>query len=130
MWAVLRDIAGHVAWMEDALAIRFTSRRRTGVGTAFDCDTKIGPFRLVDHMEVTEWREGRVLGVRHTALVTGTGRFTLRSAGLRGTRVTWDEDLVFPPWLGGPMGALAARPVLRRVWRRNLANLKRLLEQT
>jgi len=30
--------------------------------------------------------------------------------------------------MGGPIGALAAKPILRGVWRRNLATLKRRVE--
>lgn len=128
VWERVRDIASHVAWMEDALAIRYTSPARQGVGATFDCDTKVGPFRLTDRMEVTEWTEGRSIGIRHVGLVQGTGRFTLRRAGRGRTRFTWEERLVFPWWMGGPPGSIMAAPVLRRIWRRNLANLKRQVE--
>lgn len=128
VWAAVADIASHVAWMDDAVAIRFTSPSRRGVGTTFDCDTRVGPFRLTDRMEVTEWDPGRAVGIRHVGLVRGSGRFTLRSAGPRATRFTWEERLAFPWWMGGPAGAAAARPVLRRLWRRDLANLRRMLE--
>lgn len=130
VWAVVRDIGSHVRWMEDAEAIRFTSRRHDGVGTTFDCDTKIGPLRLTDRMEITAWEKGRAIGVRHVGVVTGEGRFTIRRRLGRGggTRFTWEERLTFPWWLGGPVGAIAGRPVLRRIWRRNLANLKELVE--
>ena len=128
VWDVLGDVAGHVDWMDDAVAIRFTTPQHAGVGTGFDCDTRIGPFRLVDHMEVTEWRPRRALGVRHTAIVTGTGRFTLRRRPRGATRVTWEEELRFPWWFGGPIGAAAARAVLRRVWWRNLRNLRAVVE--
>jgi hypothetical protein len=80
----------------DARAIRFTSERRSGVGTTFECKTRIGPFRTIDVMEVTEWRRGRSLGVRHTGLVSGTGRFVLRRGRLGRTRISWDERLRFP----------------------------------
>jgi len=30
--------------------------------------------------------------------------------------------------MGGPVGAFAAKPVLKRVWRKNLDNLKRRAE--
>ena len=83
VWEELRHIERHVDWMADAEAIRFTSRRREGRGTTFDCETRIGPFHLVDHMEVTEWRTGRSMGVRHDGLVTGSGRFTLRRVARR-----------------------------------------------
>ena len=120
VWADVRDLGSHVEWMADAEAIRFTSEARAGVGTTFDCDTKVGPFRLVDRMEVTEWVEGEVIGVRHVGLVTGTGRFTLTPEG-GGTRFTWEESLTIPWWLGGPAAAVA----LRLVWVRNLRKLRR-----
>ena len=65
VWESVRDISSHIRWMDDADAIRFTSATRTGVGTTFDCDTRVGPLRLTDHMEVTEWEEPRRLGIRH-----------------------------------------------------------------
>src|SRR4051812_48059595 len=97
VWRSVREIAAHVAWMEDALAIRFTSRRRQGVGTTFDCDTRVGPFRLTDRMEVTEWRDAKTLGIRHVGLVTGTGRFTLRRAGARATPLPRGGEPRVPP---------------------------------
>ncbi len=125
VWHDLQDIGSHVDWMEDAVAIRFLTAQTEGVGTRFDCDTKVGPFRLTDQMEITEWSPGKAMGVRHTGLVTGSGVFTLKK--LRGGRTLfqWRETLRFPPWMGGPIGAFAAKPVLRWVWRRNLRNLAR-----
>lgn len=136
VWADVSDLASHVEWMHDARSIEFTSDQESGVGTTFDCETRVGPFRLTDRMEITRWVPGREMGVRHVGVVTGTGTFTLRglrsgrswrAGGRRGaarrTRFTWTERLVFPWWLGGPFGAFVARPVLRWVWRRNLANL-------
>jgi hypothetical protein len=128
VWRAIEDIGSHVEWMEDAVAIRFTSSRRSGVGTTFDCDTRVGPFSLVDRMSVTEWRPGRSMGIEHVGLVAGTGRFTLRRGRGGSTRFTWTERLSFPWWMGGPVGSAAAAPVLRWVWRRNLANLKRRVE--
>jgi carbon monoxide dehydrogenase subunit G len=128
VWARLADIADHVHWMADARAIRFTGERRSGVGTTFECETRIGPLRTTDMMEVTEWRHGRSLGVRHTGIVSGAGRFMLRRGRRGPTRVTWDERLRFPWWLGGPVAGLVAAPVLRRVWRGNLRRLASLVE--
>lgn len=123
VWPHLADLGSHVAWMADAEAIRFTTPQRRGVGTTFECDTKVGPLRLTDRMEVTEWEEGRLIGVRHRGLVRGSGRFTIErlDRGER-TRFTWEEKLAFP-W------RLAA-PVLGAIWRRNLARLKERIESS
>ncbi len=128
VWDDVKDIASHVEWMEDAVAIHFTSLRRSGVGTTFDCDTRVGPLGLTDRMEITEWRPKRSMGIRHVGLVTGTGRFTLRRRPRGRTRFTWEEKLVFPWWMGGPVGGLVGGQVLRLVWRRNLRNLRRRFE--
>jgi hypothetical protein len=130
VWDRLADIADHVSWRADAAAIRFTGDRRAGVGTTFECETRIGPLRTTDLMEVTEWRERRAMGVRHVGLFTGTGRFLLRRSPRGRTRLTWDEDLRFPWWLGGPVGAVVAAPVLRAVWRGNLRRLAALVTGT
>ena len=128
VWSAIDDIATHVHWMEDATAIRFRGTKRQGVGTVFECDTKVGPLTLLDVMEITDWQPRRRMGVRHVGLVTGSGAFTLRPAKGGRTRFTWRERLVFPWWLGGPVGAAVGSEVLRLIWRRNLRNLKGRVE--
>ena len=121
IWDDLADIGSHVEWMADAESITFTSEARAGVGTAFDCLTRVGPIRLTDRMEITEWQPGEAMGVRHVGMVSGTGRFLLRPRpDGAGTLVTWDEELALPWWLGGPAAAL----VLRLIWHRNLRRLR------
>jgi uncharacterized protein YndB with AHSA1/START domain len=121
VWSHVADLESHVTWMVDAEAIRFTSPQRRGVGTRFDCDTRVGPIRFSDRMEVTEWEEGRLIGVAHHGLVTGTGQFTLeRLDGGERTRFAWEEELAFPWRL--------TTPVLGAIWRRNLARLKARVE--
>lgn len=128
VWEEVRLIERHVDWMADASEIRFTSSTRTGVGTTFDCLTKVGPIRLADKMVVTSWREQREIGVTHRGLVTGVGRFTLTRVRRDRTRFTWVEHLTYPWWLGGPVGGFFGGFVLRRIWRRNLRVLKALVE--
>ena len=126
VWAHLRDISRHVEWMRDAKAIRFQHEQRTGVGTTFECDTAVGPLRTTDVMTVTEWVEGERIGVHHRGVVTGEGAFVIDGLGDGSrTRVRWEERLRFPWWLGGRVGALVARPILRSIWARNLAGLAR-----
>lgn len=114
VWAYVADIPSHVEWMHDARSITFTSE------TTFDCLTIVGPFRMVDRMEIVEWVEGSAIGIRHMGLVRGTGRFTLTPLGPGRTRFEWSEELELPWWMVPPVAAL----VLRSIWRRNLRALQ------
>ena len=129
VWDVVRDIGAHIRWMNDAESIRFTSPKQSGVGTTFECDSRLGPFRLTDRMEVIEWRAGRAMTIRHVGAVSGVGRFSLRRRR-HGTLFVWQEKLRFPWWMGGPVGSTVAAPFFRRVWKKNLANLKSIVEGT
>jgi hypothetical protein len=129
VWEELRDVASHVTWMADAESITFVGEQREGVGTRFDCVTRVGPLRLVDRMVVTECVPGRVLGVRHEGLVTGEGRFVLTTGPGGATEVTWSESLVFPRRLGGRVGARVGGVVLRAIWAGNLARLQHRVER-
>jgi uncharacterized protein YndB with AHSA1/START domain len=128
VWATVEDIATHTRWMADAESIEFVSDQRRGVGTEFDCRTRVGPLHTVDRMRVTEWEPNAAMGIEHRGVVTGTGRFTLRPLGTALTEFCWTEDLVFPRSMGGGLGERAGKPVLERVWRANLRRLRDLAE--
>ena len=131
VWAHLEDIATHTEWMADAVAIDFLTAQRRGAGTRFACRTRVGPLRTTDLMEITEWSPPSRMGVRHTGAVSGEGHFELAPEPTgHATRMVWHEGLRFPWWLGGPLGALGARPVLRRIWRGNLERLKARVESS
>ena len=97
-------------------SIRFMTDRTAGVGTRFECVTKVGPIRLTDRMEITEWEPGRVDGGaphrrrhRHRSVHDRT-----HSTATGGTRFTWEEELTFPWWLGGRLGAaIGGRAVMQ-----------------
>ena len=128
VWQTVEDIATHTQWMADAESITFVTDQRDGVGTEFDCLTRVGPISTVDRMRVTEWAPNAAMGIEHKGMVTGEGRFTLRATGAGLTEFCWDEELHFPIWMGGAVGERAGRPVLMRVWRANLSRLRGLAE--
>ncbi|MGH9212222.1 MAG: SRPBCC family protein [Acidimicrobiales bacterium] len=132
VWRELADIAGHVDWMADAASIRFVGDQRAGVGTRFECVTRLGPLRTTDRMEVTAWHEGTEIAVRHAGLVQGEGRFTIRPPAPSDpdgeTEVVWSERLTFPWYLGGPVTAVLLTPVLRLVWQGNLRRFADLVD--
>jgi hypothetical protein len=122
VWDDIADVGSHVEWMADAESITFLGDRREGAGTRMEVLTRVGPFSLTDVMEFTAWEPPTRMAVRHQGLVTGEGAFHLASAD-GGTRFVWDEELTFPWWLGGPVTAFLAAPVLRAIWKRNLKRL-------
>ena len=131
VWEIVEPVERHVDWMADAVAIRFTNSQTRGVGTTFDCDTKVGPIKLTDHMEITEWVPEKSMGVKHVGIVTGTGVFTIEPLGNgQYSKFTWSEELTFPWWLGGPIGeVVGGNIVMKAIWRRNLKKLQALVEK-
>jgi carbon monoxide dehydrogenase subunit G len=126
VWAELEAVERHVDWMADAESAEFAGSRTRGVGTVLIVATRVGPFRTRDVIEFTEWDPPNLMGVAHRGLFTGTGSFRLDEQG-GGTRMVWSESIRFPWYLGGPIGALVASPVLRVIWRGNLRRFRQSL---
>ncbi len=127
VWDYLAQIERHPEWMRDCVAVRFEGAKRRGKGTRFVAVTRVLGITVDDHIEVVSWRPRREIGVHHSGVVKGTGRFRLsRRPG--GTRFCWEETLEFPWWMGGAAGAAVVAPVLRAIWRGSLRNVKQRLE--
>lgn len=118
VWAELANLANHASWMKDAVELEFLGAQRSGIGTRMRVPTQVGPFRTTDVLEVTGWVEGESISVDHEGLVSGRGQFTLD--GDAPTVVVWEETLRFPWWIGGPVAAVFAHPILRAIWAGNL----------
>ena len=123
VWSDVARLPDHVEWMVDAHRIDFIGEQQSGAGTRMEVETRFGPLRTTDVMEVTEWVPGERIAVIHHGLFTGKGAFTLTDED-DGTRFTWSEHIRFPWFFGGPLGAWLARPVFTWVWRRNLRRLR------
>lgn len=129
VWAEAVDFASHAEWMKDARSIRFEGEQRREPGAVLLIETRVGPFRTTDRFEITAVEPMRLIAGRHTGLFTGEGRFELTPLAPGRTLFVWRERIRFPWWFGGPAGALLGKMILGRVWRTNLAGLKRRIEQ-
>ena len=130
VWQNISDIKTHVNWMMDASEINITSDHVKGLGVTFDCETHVGPLRTTDRMEITEWIPNQIMAISHNGLVEGKGKFRLEEIPDSKTLFKWDENLSFPIFLGGEITGYFAKPVLKRIWRKNLRKLKNLLENS
>jgi hypothetical protein len=125
VWDVLTRWEEQPRWMLDAKEVHVTSPHREGVGVELRCPTNLLGVTVQDLMRVTRWEEGRVLEVTHLGrIITGTGAFELSDLPDGGTRIGWWEEVDPPLGALGEWGArLVALPIIRRIFRRSLANL-------
>ena len=106
------------------LSIEFPTGQTAGLGTQMVVVSRLGPLRARDILLVSAWEEPARLAVEHRGRIKGWGEFRLEE-GHGATMVTWNEKLEFPWFLGGALTSVAARPFLVRVFRRNLASLRK-----
>jgi len=126
VWDELEQLEQHITWMAEAETLTFLGGQRRGVGTEVVVVTKVGPFRTRDHLRFTRWSVPAVMAAEHHGLFVGAGRFTLDPIEPNATRLTLTEQIQFPWYLGAGLGALVARPILRRIW---VGNLQRLSDR-
>jgi polyketide cyclase/dehydrase/lipid transport protein len=116
-------------WMEEMREVRLIGAIREGVGVEAEAIVRIGGITTRDRIRVTRWEPPVVLELVHLGWVSGTGYMEL-SPTEEGSRLFWREALD-PPW--GPLGRLGMRcyrPLMRRVFRRDLERLRDLVERT
>ena len=128
VFAHLARLESHTEWMGDAASIAFLSSQRRGVGVEMLVETRIGPLKSSDRMEITGWREGEMIGITHRGEVKGEGVMELSDYGAGWTLLRWTERLSLPARFGGPLGEAIAVPVLKLVFKADLARFAKLVE--
>jgi hypothetical protein len=127
VWPYLVDWEHLDRWMKEASNIRVVTPYREGVGVVCEARIRIGFIRTVDRIRVTRWEPPSVLGLEHLGWVKGDGLMELVPEKGR-TLVRWNETFA-PPW--GWVGAAGMRiwkPLMRRVFVRDLRLLKIIVE--
>ncbi len=110
--------------MRDADDVRVTSEHRHGAGVRITVRTRVLSVpAFTERLEVTEWDPPRRLALAHRSFVRGTGTWALEPEAA-GTRLRWTEDLVLPIPVLGEAALVAYRPLLRRLLRGSLADLR------
>jgi uncharacterized protein YndB with AHSA1/START domain len=128
VWSYIADIESHVDWMDDAESIVRLNDKDNESGAKYLCATRVGPLTTNDVMEVTAYEAPHLMRIQHIGSVSGSGEFRLEEIDERTTRFTWHEELVFPWYMGGPVGKIVGMKLLHHVWRGNLETLKKEVE--
>ena len=143
VWALITDWERQGDWMLEARDFVVTSAHRAGVGVEAEATVRIGGITTRDRVRITGWDPPRRLSLEHVGWVSGTGDLILIPVGASETTVVWREAFRAPrlgPSQGavarlgpvglGRLGLLAFRPLLRRIFRRDLSMLAELVAQS
>ncbi|MCA1839276.1 MAG: SRPBCC family protein [Actinobacteria bacterium] len=127
LWPFLVDWENLGSWMKEGRRFKVTSRAREGVGVTAEADIRIAGVTTHDLIRVTQWQPRRLLEIQHLGWVKGNGRMTIAETG-PGSALFWTETLIPPLGLVGSFGLKVLRPLIHRVFRRDLRLLKALVE--
>jgi uncharacterized protein YndB with AHSA1/START domain len=127
-WRLLVEWERQVDWMRDADEIRVLTPRREGVGVRLSVRSRIlGAQVFVEKMEVRLWEPPRRLRMAHVGRVAGIGEWTLEPTDDGGTRFRWVEMVSLGLPILGELLLLAYRPLMRRLMRASMQDLRGLL---
>ena len=128
VWALLTDWEHQDDWMLEASNFEVIGDQREGVGVEAKATVRIAGIKTRDTVRVSMWEPPRILVIDHLGWVKGSGEIQLQPVR-EGTRMRWKETL-FPPRRLGPFGRFglaASRPLMRRIFRRDLRVLQSLV---
>lgn len=126
VWELITDWERQGDWMLEARDFVVVSERREGVGVEAEATVRIGGITTRDRVRVTRWEPRRLLAIEHLGWVSGAAEIHLTPVRGGGTHVFWREELHPPLGVLGALGLTALRPVMARVFRRDLRVLDRL----
>jgi uncharacterized protein YndB with AHSA1/START domain len=115
-------------WMEEIRDVRVLGALREGVGVEAEARVRIGGITTRDRIRVTRWDPPAILELEHLGWVEGTGYMEL-SPTEEGSRLFWREELRAPWSVLGRLGMGLYRPMMRRVFRRDLERLRDIAER-
>jgi carbon monoxide dehydrogenase subunit G len=125
VWKLLIDWENQGDWMLEATDFVVLTSQREGVGVEAEATVSIGGLTTRDRVRVSAWEPERRLEIVHGGWVSGRGEFQLTPRG-DATHVLWREELHPPLGVIGALGLLAFRPVMARIFARDLRILQSL----
>ena len=120
IWELITDWEHQDDWMLEASDFVVVSEAREGVGVEAEATITIGGIRTRDRVRVSEWEPPRRLGIEHLGWVTGRGTIELTPVAGERTHVWWREELEPPLGVLGAAGMSLIKPLMARVFRRDL----------
>ncbi|MFN2389277.1 MAG: SRPBCC family protein [Actinomycetota bacterium] len=127
VWALLTDWEHQDDWMLEASDFVVTSTAREGVGVEAEATITIGGISTRDAIRVVGWEPPHRLAIEHLGWVGGTGELFLTPVEHGSTYIYWREELIPPLGPPGFVGITLYKPLMRRIFRRDLRVLASLV---
>ncbi len=126
VWRLITDWEHQGDWMLEASDFVVLSEQREGVGVVAEATVKIGGISTRDEVRVTRWEPNEVLGIAHAGWVSGGGEIFMTPVGTA-THVFWRETLYPPLGIVGALGLALFKPLMARIFVRDLRVLQGLV---
>jgi uncharacterized protein YndB with AHSA1/START domain len=128
VWALLTDWEHQDDWMLEASDFVVVSEQREGVGVEAEATVRIGGLKTRDRVRVAGWEPPKRLVIEHLGWVGGRGELHLTPGlGVPTTHLYWKEELSPPLGFLGALGLSLFKPLMKRVFRRDLRVLQGLV---
>jgi Polyketide cyclase / dehydrase and lipid transport len=125
-WRLLTDWERQSRWMRDAASVRVVTERREGTGVQLAVRTRVLSVPLfTERLEVVAWEPPRRLVIAHRSFIRGVGVWRVDPVP-GGSLFRWVEEISLPVPVAGWIALAVYRPVMRRLMRGAMRNLRRV----
>jgi uncharacterized protein YndB with AHSA1/START domain len=129
VWEHITDWENQDRWMLEASDFVVTSEKREGIGVEAEATISIAGIKTRDKVRVIGWDPGRRLAIEHLGWVSGVGEIYLTLVADDRAHVYWREELEPPLGMAGALGMSAVKPLMRRIFRKDLNVLAEVVGQ-
>jgi hypothetical protein len=127
VWSLLTDWEHQSDWMLEASDFVVLTDQREGVGVEAEATITISGISTRDKVRIIGWEPNRYLAIEHRGWVQGEGHLYLTPLGADRTHIFWREELRPPVGVLGAVGMTAFKPLMGKVFRRDLKVLAGLV---
>ncbi len=120
VWELITDWEHQDDWMLEASDFVVLGSQREGIGVEAEATIKIGGVKTRDRIRVVAWEPLRLLSIAHEGWVAGRGELFLTPIGKDRTHMFWREELEPPLGVLGSIGLTIFKPLMGRIFRRDL----------
>jgi hypothetical protein len=126
VWAYASNIERQPEWMHEMKRVEMLTPPPVAPGSRGRATVRVFGISTTDEVVITRFEPPHTFAIRHEGRFVGEGLLEFSTLGPTRTRIDWMEYLR-PPLLPN-LGGYIQRPILRSIFRADLANLKEILE--